>query len=186
MTIGDLGGGTVAADSSLGVCLPMQPLKALRPSRFETPAISTQKNLESFIGDRSDSRFGVKELALTDRVAQLRPAPDPAGQLRIVCKGRLVSLSPAEIEFINSAANYVEVHAGGLRYRVRSTLKQFHARLSPTSFVRIHRCTIVNLKHVKNCRPIRRGDSLLTLLTGRELIVSRKHKEAQTALRALA
>lgn len=164
----------------------MQPLKAPRPVRFDAPAISSQKNLDSFIGDRGDSRFGARDLALADKVTQFRPAPDPAGQLRIVCKGRLVSLSPAEIEFIHSAANYVEVHAGGLRYRVRSTLKQFHTRLSPTSFVRIHRCTIVNLMHVKNCRPIRRGDSLLTLLNGRELIVSRKHKEAQMALRALA
>ena len=165
----------------------MQPLKVLRPTRFDTPTISTQKDLESLIGDRSDNRFGgSRDLASSDKVAQFRPAPDPAGQLRIVCKGRLVSLSPAEIEFVHSAANYVEVHTAGLRYRVRSTLKQFHTRLNPASFVRIHRCTIVNLKHVKNCRPIRRGDSLLTLLNGRELVVSRKHKEAQVALRALA
>jgi len=164
----------------------MQPVKAIRPTRFETPSISTQKDLESFIGDRSDNRFGTgRDLPSPDRIAQFRSAPD-SGQLRIVCKGRLVLLSAAEIEFIHSAANYVEVHASGLRYRVRSTLKQFHTRLNPASFVRIHRCTIVNLKHVKNCRPIRRGDSLLTLLNGRELVVSRKHKEAQMALRTLA
>ena len=165
----------------------MQPLKVPRPARFETANISPQKTLEPFVGDRNDGRFAANNLALADKVTQLRPSSqDSTPQLRIVCKGRLVSLSPAEIEFINSAANYVELHAGGLSYRVRSTLKQFQARLNPVSFVRIHRCTIVNLRHVKSCRPIRRGDSLLTLLNGKELVVSRKHKEAQNALRALA
>ena len=165
----------------------MQPLKAPRPIRFETPTIPAQKDIQPFVNERGNSGFVTSSLTIADRVAQFRPASaDPGGLLRIVCKGRLVSLSPAEIEFIKSAANYVEVHAGGLRYRVRSTLKQFQTRLNSASFVRIHRCTIVNLKHVKNCRPIRRGDSLLTLLNGRELIVSRKHKEAQNTLRALA
>lgn len=163
----------------------MQPLKVPRPSRFETPTISAQKTLAPFVRDGSDGRFVANNL--TDKFTEFRPSSaDPTTQLRIVCKGRLVLLAAAEIEFINSAANYVEVHAGGLRYRVRSTLKQFQSRLSPMTFVRIHRCTIVNLKHVKNCRPIRRGDSLLTLFNGRELVVSRKHKEAQTALRSLA
>ncbi|HWY71761.1 MAG TPA: LytTR family DNA-binding domain-containing protein [Terriglobales bacterium] len=165
----------------------MQPLKVPRPIRFETPTIPAQKDFQPFVNDRGNSGFVTPTLAIADRVTQFRPAiADPGGLLRIVCKGRLVSLIPAEIEFIKSAANYVEVHAGGLRYRVRSTLKQFQTRLNPTTFVRIHRCTIVNLRHVKNCRPIRRGDSLLTLLNGRELVVSRKHKEAQNALRALA
>lgn len=141
--------------------------------------------MQSFASDGGNGGFAVNNIAFTDKVAQFR-SNDPGALLRIVCKGRLVSLTPGDIEFIKSAANYVEVHAGGLRYRVRSTLKQFQTRLSPASFVRIHRCTIVNLRHVKNCRPIRRGDSLLTLVNGRELIVSRKHKDAQTVLRALA
>ena len=164
----------------------MQPLKVPRQGRFETSTISAQSNLNPFLGDRSDGRFAANNPDHSNKVTQPRPpSADPTAQLRIVCKGRLVSLATAEIEFVHSAANYVEVHAGGLRYRVRSTLKQFQTRLSPMNFVRIHRCTIVNLKHVKNCRPIRRGDSLLTLLNGRELVVSRKHKEAQEALRAL-
>ena len=165
----------------------MQPLKAPRPTRFDTPNIPAQKDIQPFANDRGNGGFIANNLAFADKVTQFRPASaEPGGLLRIVCKGRLVSLSPGDIEFIKSAANYVEVHAGGIRYRVRSTLKQFQTRLNSASFVRIHRCTIVNLKHVKNCKPIRRGDSLLTLLNGRELIVSRKHKEAQNTLRALA
>ena len=164
----------------------MQPLKAPRPARFETSTIPAQKDIHSFVSDRPNAGFA-PSLGMADRVTPLRPATADLGSLlRIVCKGRLVSLPPGDIEFIKSAANYVEVHAGGLRYRVRSTLKQFQSRLNPASFVRIHRCTIVNLRHVKSCRPIRRGDSLLTLLNGRELIVSRKHKDAQNTLRALA
>ena len=162
----------------------MQPLKM---PRSEVSTITEHKNLGPVLSDRSDDRLVTHNFALSEKAKQPRPiGPDPIPQIRIICKGRLVSLSTAEIEFIESAANYVEVHAGGSTYKVRSTLKQFLNRLSPTIFVRIHRCTIVNLSHVKRCRAIRRGDSLLTLHNGRELVVSRKHKEAQNALRALA
>src|SRR5689334_18156482 len=110
----------------------MQPLKAAPPVRFDTPAIPREKDMQSFANDRGDG-FAANNNALTDKIAQFR-SNDPGGLLRIVCKGRLVSLTAGDIEFIKSDANYVEVHAGGLRYRVRSTLKQFQTRLSPANF----------------------------------------------------
>ena len=162
----------------------MQPLKV---PRFETSSLAEHKNLGTVLSDRNDERVVAPSFPLPDKSKQPRfVGSDPTAQIRIVCKGRLVSLSTAEIEFIRSAANYVEIHVGGISYRVRSTLKQFQNRLSPGTFVRIHRCTIVNVHHVRNCRPIRRGDSLLTLRNGKELVVSRKHREAQNTLRAVA
>ena len=162
----------------------MQPLKI---TRFDVSGVSEQRNLGAVLTNRADDRTFAQNFAPSDKSKQLRQGnPDATSLVRIVCKGRLVSLPASDIEFIKSAANYIEIHAAGLSYRVRSTLKQFHNRLSPANFVKIHRCTIVNLNFVKNCRPIRRGDSLLTLRNGRELIVSRKHKEAQNSLRALA
>jgi len=162
----------------------MLPLKV---PRFETSGLTEHKSLGAVLSDRNDDRIVAPNFAIPDKSKQPRfVGSDPTAQIRIVCKGRLVSLSTSEIEFIRSAANYVEIHVGGLSYRVRSTLKQFQNRLNPGTFLRIHRCTIVNVQHVKNCRPIRRGDSLLTLRNGRELVVSRKHREAQNTLRGVA
>ena len=162
----------------------MQPLKM---TRFDVSSIAETKNFGAVVANRSDDRAFTPSFAQSDKSKQLRQvSADPSSLVRIVCRGRLVSLPASDIEYVKSAANYIEVHASGLSYRVRSTLKQFQNRLSPANFVKIHRCTIVNLNFVKNCRPIRRGDSLLTLQNGRELVVSRKHKEAQNALRTLA
>jgi two-component system LytT family response regulator len=89
----------------------------------------------------------------------------------------------SDIECFTAAANYVEIHAAGTVYTMRSTMNQLLDKLNPRTFARIHRSTIVNLTHIKNCRPLRRGDSLITLMSGRELIVTRQHKDFHQALR---
>jgi DNA-binding LytR/AlgR family response regulator len=103
--------------------------------------------------------------------------------LRVVSRGRVISVPMSDIECFSAAANYVEIHAAGTVYTMRSTMNQLLDKLNPRTFARIHRSTIVNLTHIKNCRPLRRGDSLITLMSGRELIVTRQHKDFHQALR---
>ena len=115
----------------------MQPLKI---TRFDVSGVSEQRNLGAVLTNRADDRTFAQNFAPSDKSKQLRQGnPDATSLVRIVCKGRLVSLPASDIEFIKSAANYIEIHAAGLSYRVRSTLKQFHNRLSPANFVKIHR-----------------------------------------------
>jgi DNA-binding LytR/AlgR family response regulator len=104
-------------------------------------------------------------------------------QLRVVSRGRVISVPMSDIECFTAAANYVEIHAAGTVYTMRSTMNQLLDKLNARTFARIHRSTIVNLTQIKNCRPLRRGDSLITLMSGKELIVTRKHKDFHQALR---
>jgi DNA-binding LytR/AlgR family response regulator len=103
--------------------------------------------------------------------------------LRVVSRGRVISIPMSDIECFTAAANYVEIHAAGTIYTMRSTMNQLLDKLNPRAFARIHRSTIVNLTQIKNCRPLRRGDSVITLMSGKELIVTRKHKDFHQALR---
>jgi len=51
------------------------------------------------------------------------------------------------------------------------------SRLDARVFARVHRSAIVNLNQIKDCKSLRRGDSRITLASGRELIATRNHRD---------
>ncbi len=121
-------------------------------------------------------------------VVQRRDAADGTARqhLRVISRGRIIVVPIADIECFTAAANYVEIHATGVTYTMRSTMNDLQQKLSPKLFARIHRSTIVNLMHVKDCKSLRRGDSLIKLLSGRELVATRNHKDFYRALQELS
>ncbi|MCI0670721.1 MAG: LytTR family DNA-binding domain-containing protein, partial [Myxococcaceae bacterium] len=60
--------------------------------------------------------------------------------------GRVVFLDVDEIDWVEAADYYVEIHAGGKSYLHRETMQSLEARLHPERFMRIHRSAIVNRK----------------------------------------
>lgn len=56
--------------------------------------------------------------------------------------------SPAGIEWIKAAGNYVEVRRGGRTLLLRSTMQSLERMLDNSRFVRIHRQVIVNTDYV--------------------------------------
>jgi two-component system, LytTR family, response regulator len=61
---------------------------------------------------------------------------------------RIVVVPVAEVDWIQAAGNYVELHVGNRSYLLRSTLTALEERLSPEKFLRIHRDTIVQLDRI--------------------------------------
>src|SRR5690349_7411925 len=121
-------------------------------------------------------------------VVQRRDTADGSARqhLRVVSRGRIIVIPIADIECFTAAANYVEIHAAGVTYTMRSTMNELQQKLSPKLFARVHRSTIVNLSHVKDCKSLRRGDSLIKLLSGRELVATRNHKDFYRALQEVS
>jgi DNA-binding LytR/AlgR family response regulator len=101
----------------------------------------------------------------------------PRQHLRVISRGRIIVVPIADIECFTAAANYVEIHARGITYTMRSTMNDLMGRLDPRVFARVHRSAIVNLNHIKDCKSLRRGDSRITLASGRELIATRNHRD---------
>jgi two-component system LytT family response regulator len=81
------------------------------------------------------------------------------------------------VDWLESAGNYVRLHAGERSWLVRATLASVQASLDPARFVRIHRSTIVNLDRVREVQPWVGGDYIAILKDGRKLRVSRTHRE---------
>jgi len=109
---------------------------------------------------------------------QSRSRPGPILILRV--RGRVIVIDEASIDWIDGAGNYVRLHAGPERHRVRGTLKDLEAVLPPR-FVRSHRSTIVNLAAVHEFVRTPFGDLIAVLRTGDRLTVGRAYRRTVEA-----
>jgi two-component system LytT family response regulator len=87
------------------------------------------------------------------------------------------------IDWIQSAGDYVRVHAGPVSHLHQSSLSALEHELSPAGFCRIHREVIVNLARIASVEPITNGDQMVRLTNGARLRVSRSRR--QSFLRAV-
>lgn len=94
---------------------------------------------------------------------------------RIVFKsrGRILFLPVSEIRWISAEENYVRICTGTETHLLRETMASMEKRLDPRSFLRVHRSAIVNLQYVKEVRTETRGDSIVQLVNGQKVTMSR-------------
>ena len=90
--------------------------------------------------------------------------------------GRVFFLRVEEIDWIESAGNYVRLHCGNEGHLYRETMARMESSLDPARFARIHRSTIVNVERVKELHPLFRGDYTVILRNGRELTLSKGYR----------
>jgi two-component system, LytTR family, response regulator len=89
-----------------------------------------------------------------------------------------VRLVPVDdIDWFESAGNYVRLHVGSERFLLRQTMNGLEKKLDPTRFVRIHRTTIVNVQRIRDTRPASHGDHIVVLHDGTQLQMSRAYRE---------
>lgn len=112
-------------------------------------------------------------------------AGSPEGELsatqkleRIVLKsgGRVTFLDVNEIDWIEAAGVYVNLHAGANTYLYRATIGQLMQRLDPKRFVRVHRSAAIHTDRIKELYPRSHGDYMVVLKDGVELTVSRNYR----------
>jgi hypothetical protein len=88
-------------------------------------------------------------------------------------------LVPArDIEWLEAAENYVNLHVRGRVYPLRSTMAAIQERLDPQRFVRVHRSHIVNLDFLEQIEPLDTGDARLLLKDGSRVPCSRRYRPA--------
>jgi len=98
---------------------------------------------------------------------------------RILVKlgGRISILNANQIDWIEAAGNYVQLHAGKEVYLLRETMKSMEQRLPPGIFVRIHRSFIVNVECIKELQPHFHGDHMVILKDKTRLTLSRRYRD---------
>ena len=103
----------------------------------------------------------------------------PAYIQRLAIKdvGRVVFLDVAEIDWIEAADYYVQIHAGPHVYLHRETMQSLEERLDPSRFMRIHRSAIVNQGRIRELRSEGRRELMAVLSCGAVLRVARSYRE---------
>jgi two-component system, LytTR family, response regulator len=98
-------------------------------------------------------------------------------RLFLAQRGKVVVLAMRDVEFAQAAARHVKVYAGGRCYVCNQSLGELEGRLSPASFVRIHRSTVINVQHMVEMHPSFHGDYEVVLRRGTRLTLSRRYRE---------
>ena len=87
-------------------------------------------------------------------------------------------IAARDIEWLEAAENYVNLHVRGRAYPLRSTMTAIQERLDPHRFVRVHRSYIVNLDFLSQIEPLDAGDARLLLKDGTRIPCSRRYRDA--------
>ena len=150
-------------------------LKPFSDERFER---SLARAL-SFLRTRRGEELNHRILSLLDQIRpkQTQNTSAPLDRLMIKDGGRVLFLRVEEIDWIEAAGVYVQVHTAGKTWLHRISLSELEAKLDARQFLRIHRSTIVNLSRIRELRPHSHGDFLVALRDGTELKLSRSYRQ---------
>jgi two-component system, LytTR family, response regulator len=129
--------------------------------------------------DRVKHREGANaaQQAQATMIAELRPPSKPLERLAVKTGGKVIFVKVGDIDYIESAHNYVELHVEKQSHLLRETLNAIEARLPADKFVRISRSVIVNIERVKELQPLFYGEYTVTLHNGVRLTLSRRFRD---------
>jgi two-component system, LytTR family, response regulator len=107
----------------------------------------------------------------------------PRHRDRVMVKvdGRVLLLRFDEIEWVESAGNYLVVHAGRTTHTIRHTMASMERELGPDRFIRIHRSHLVNIDRIAELHPLFDGDYQVVLRSGARLTMSRGYHDRMQA-----
>lgn len=92
--------------------------------------------------------------------------------------GREFLVKVDDIDWIESAGNYVSLHVGDRLYPLRETMSGIEQKLAERGFARVHRGAILNLDRVVEIEPFDTGDARAHLKNGDAVSVSRRYRQA--------
>jgi len=90
--------------------------------------------------------------------------------------GKEFLIKTKEIQWAESAGNYLNLRVNGEVYPMRITLADFAAQAVPHGFIRTHRSQIVNIDCIKHIEKLPSGDATIEMLDSSELKLSRRYK----------
>ena len=96
---------------------------------------------------------------------------------------RLAFVKTSQIDYIESAGNYVVLHAGKENHVARETLTALEEGLDPKQFIRISRSTLVNVDQIKELQPLFKGEHVVLLQNGKQLPMTRGVREVRERLK---
>ena len=114
-----------------------------------------------------------KENASTEPVAP----PEPLRRVTVKVRDRFLLLKMEDVDWIDSAGNYVRLHVGSNSFLLRTTMDELEHKLDEREFTRIHRSQMVNIDRVTEITPTLNGDFDVSLRDNTRLRLSRGYRD---------
>lgn len=144
-------------------------LKPFGKKRFDDALNQARKSL---INQERELKEKVNDL-----LESINEDRDPVSRVLVKSSGKYQFIKVQEIQWIESAGNYVRIHTADKGYLIRDTMTSMEQKLRSDQFFRIHRSAIVNVDKVKDLEQWFHGDYKVTLMNGEKLTMSRNYKE---------
>lgn len=148
-------------------------LKPFDRERFQTALERARKLVEQ----RKTGDLGQRLSSLLTDLKPEKAEPKYLDRLAIKTEGRVLFFKTDDIDWIEAADNYVNVHVGNEQHLHRETMSSLETKLPPARFIRISRSTIVNIERIKEMQPMFHGDYVVILKNGTRLNLSRNYRE---------
>jgi two-component system LytT family response regulator len=137
--------------------------------------------LKPFSDERFEHALARAKSAPPQLFAKLLEGTPPPARLVVRSGARARFIALEDIDWIESAENYVCLHVGEESGMLRETMNSLEVRLQPAQFVRIHRALLVNARHIREISSLGNGE--YEVLVGRHILKSsRRYQRAVTGL----
>jgi two-component system LytT family response regulator len=143
-------------------------LKPLNDARLG----QTVERIGAMLGQRQREAYGAALRDYVDAGAGL--AQQRLERVNVRSVGRIEQILVADILWVESAGNYVELHLAGRTVLHRITLNRIEQLLVPADFLRVHRSAIVRRSEIARLDTVD-GGYRLTLRCGATVAVSERY-----------
>jgi two-component system LytT family response regulator len=133
--------------------------------------------LQQAQGQRSATFQKVSELLRSNKLGSPYLARIP-----VRTGNQTLFISVEQVDFVESAANYLVLRTGTGSHVLRETLSHIETRLPPELFLRISRSVIVNVTRVKALQAGPEGQNTILLQDGRQFSATRSAREIRQRL----
>jgi two-component system LytT family response regulator len=148
--------------------------KPIVPERLEKALQRVRQKLRSETAQITQEQLSA---LLSSVRTQNAPPKSYAARFLVRDGNKELLLSVNEIDWIEADAYYSRLHVNGKHYMLRETITDLNSRLDPTTFVRVHRSSIVNIERIREVHREGRTDSSLVLKSGHILKMSKQGRQ---------
>jgi two-component system, LytTR family, response regulator len=153
---------------------------AADPGRFDVRAVGSDEALARAKAGLPLSHETAQQMtALLETLASRNQYPK---RLAIRSPGKTSFIEVDDVEWMQAAENYVQLHVGPAVHLLHVTMNRLEGTLDPEVFVRVHRSAIVNVRRIKELQAAQRGEYVIVLHSGVRIQSSRSYHPRMKAL----
>lgn len=134
--------------------------------------------------DRVRDQLAAMHEPVAPKIPVASPEVKPVlSRLMVKAADRVIFIATEQIDWLESAGNYVIVHAGAERHIIRETMTSLESDLPPKDFVRLNRSLIVNVKAIVELKSQGGGEYFALLKNNKRANVTVGLRELEARLR---